>query len=52
MDTYRHAIWLNPEPEEIWPYRQSIGILREIMGGRMYPTTIQGLERAMRALVK
>ena len=45
-------MWLNPEPEELWGYRQSIGILKEIMGGRMYPTTIQGLERAKRALVK
>jgi uncharacterized protein with von Willebrand factor type A (vWA) domain len=52
LEVYPRAVWLNPEPEEIWPYRQSIGILREIMGGRMYPTTIQGLERAMRALVK
>ena len=52
LELYPRAVWLNPEPEEIWPYRQSIGILREIMGGRMYATTIQGLERAMRALVK
>jgi uncharacterized protein len=52
LEVYPKAVWLNPEPEEIWPYRQSIGILKEIMGGRMYPTTIQGLERAMRALVK
>jgi len=52
LEVYHKAVWLNPEPEEIWPYRQSIGILKEIMGGRMYPTTIEGLERAMRALVK
>jgi uncharacterized protein with von Willebrand factor type A (vWA) domain len=52
LDIYPRAAWLNPEPEEIWPYRQSIGILREIMSGRMYPTTIQGLERAMRSLAK
>jgi uncharacterized protein with von Willebrand factor type A (vWA) domain len=52
LEVYPRAVWLNPEPEEIWGYRQSIGILKEIMGGRMYPTTIQGLERAMRTLVK
>ncbi len=52
LEVYPRAVWLNPEPEEIWPYRQSIGILREIMGGRMYPATVEGLERAMRALVK
>jgi uncharacterized protein with von Willebrand factor type A (vWA) domain len=52
LDVYPKAAWLNPEPEEIWPYRQSVGILREIMGARMYPTTIEGLERAMRNLAK
>jgi len=52
LDVYPKAAWLNPEPQEIWPYRQSVGILREIMGGRMYPTTIEGLERAMRSLAK
>jgi len=52
LDVYPKAAWLNPEPEEIWPYRQSVGILKEIMGGRMYPTTIEGLERAMRALAR
>ena len=52
LEIYPKAAWINPEPEEIWPYRQSIGILREIMGGRMYPSTIEGLERAMRALAK
>jgi hypothetical protein len=52
LEVYPKAAWLNPEPEEIWGYRQSIGILKEIMGGRMYPTTMEGLERAMRALVK
>ncbi len=52
LELYPRAVWLNPETEEIWPYRQSIGILREIMGGRMYPPPIQGLERALRALVK
>jgi uncharacterized protein with von Willebrand factor type A (vWA) domain len=52
LEIYPRAVWLNPEPEEIWNYRQSIGILKEIMGGRMYPTTLSGLERAIRALVK
>jgi uncharacterized protein len=45
-------VWLNPEPEEIWPYRQSILVLKELMNGRMYPTMLQGLERAMRVLAK
>ncbi len=52
LDVYPKAVWLNPEPEQLWPYRQSIGIIRDIFGGRMYPTTIEGLERAMRYLSK
>ncbi len=52
LQVYSRAVWLNPEPEEIWPYRQSVKVLQEIMGNRMYPTTIDGLERAMRVLAK
>ena len=52
LDIYHRAVWLNPEPEEIWPYRQSIAVIREIMSGRMFPTTIDGLERAMKSLTK
>ena len=52
LNVYSKAAWINPEPEEIWGYRQSIGVLREIMGGRMFPATIAGLERCMRSLTK
>ena len=51
-EVYQKAVWLNPEPEEVWGYRQSIGVVRELMGGRMFPTTISGLERAMRVLTR
>ena len=51
-DIYQRAVWLNPEPEEVWPYRQSIQIIKELMGNRMYPTTIGGLEQAMKVLAK
>src|SRR6201996_4198149 len=47
----RHA-WLNPEPERLWEYRQSIGAIRQILGNRMYGLTMSGLESAMRALSK
>ena len=51
-DIYQKCVWLNPEPEEIWGYRQSVQVMKELMGGRMFPTTINGLERAMKTLVK
>ncbi|MFM9970450.1 MAG: vWA domain-containing protein [Burkholderiales bacterium] len=52
LEVYRKAVWLNPEPEDMWQYRQSITIMRELMGGRMFPTTIEGLEKAMKSLTK
>ncbi|MBK0397628.1 VWA domain-containing protein [Limibaculum sp. M0105] len=44
------AAWINPVPERHWGYTQSIGILREIMDGRMFPMTLAGLEAATREL--
>jgi len=44
--------WLNPEPENLWQYRQSIAIIRQLMNNRMFPVTLEGLERAMRLLSK
>jgi uncharacterized protein with von Willebrand factor type A (vWA) domain len=52
IEIYPKCVWLNPEPEEIWSYRQSIGVIKELMNGRMYPTTLNGLERAMKLLAK
>jgi len=45
----QHA-WLNPEPEALWSYRQSVGLIRQILPDRMYPLTLAGLESAMRRL--
>lgn len=50
--TFPNYIWLNPEPEHIWEYRQSIAIIRRQMDNRMYPLTLEGLERGMRTLSK
>jgi uncharacterized protein with von Willebrand factor type A (vWA) domain len=50
--TFRHFVWLNPEPEGVWQYRQSIAVIRQLMNNRMFPVTIDGLERAMRLLSK
>jgi uncharacterized protein with von Willebrand factor type A (vWA) domain len=40
--------WLNPEPEGVWEYRQSISVIRQVLSNRMYPVTLAGLEKAMR----
>jgi uncharacterized protein with von Willebrand factor type A (vWA) domain len=50
--TFPKFIWLNPEPEGLWQYRQSIAIIRQVMNERMFPVTLDGLERGMRLLSK
>ena len=44
--------WLNPTAERYWNYSASVGMLRELVDERMYPLTLDGLEKAMRALAK
>lgn len=44
--------WINPEPQGVWQYRQSISIVQQLMGQRMYPLTLKGLEDTMRLLSK
>jgi uncharacterized protein with von Willebrand factor type A (vWA) domain len=50
--TYPAAVWLNPVPEEQWDYTYSIKMVRQLMGNRMYPLTLAGLDKAMRELVR
>ena len=49
---FPHYVWINPEPQGMWQYRQSIAIIQQLMGQRMYPLTLKGLEEAMRVLTK
>ena len=44
--------WINPEPQGVWQYRQSIAVIQQIMQQRMFPLTLAGLEGAMRLLSK
>jgi uncharacterized protein len=44
--------WINPEPQGVWEYRQSIGIINQLVNHRMFPLTLQGLESAMKLLSK
>jgi uncharacterized protein len=51
-DIYKNAVWLNPIPEAHWDWTPSIGIVRKLLGGRMYPLTLDGLDAAMRELMR
>jgi len=52
VGAYPKAVWLNPVPERYWEGTRSIGMIRQIMDDRMYPLTLDGLDRAMRKLTR
>jgi len=47
---FPYLVWLNPEPEERWDWTPSIRLTQELVGGRMFPLTLDGLDRATAAL--
>jgi len=51
-DIYPKCVWLNPAPREAWGWTQSIRMINEAVGGRMYPLTLEGLDAAMRELMR
>ena len=44
------SVWINPEPQGVWGYRQSIDLVSQLMSKRMFALTLSGLEQAMREL--
>jgi uncharacterized protein with von Willebrand factor type A (vWA) domain len=52
LDSYKDAIWLNPTPQGWWNFTQSVGMVQQIMEGRMFPLTLEGLEAGIRLLSK
>jgi hypothetical protein len=52
LDVYPKAVWINPQPEDRWDYYESLRMTRQLMGERMYPLTLDGLDRAMRELTR
>ena len=50
ISTYPSCVWLNPVPEREWGYTESIRMMRRLIGGRMSPLTLEGLDAAMREL--
>ena len=52
FETYRHAIWLNPEPERSWGYTRSTQMVLGALGPRMFPLTLEGINRGIALLRK
>ncbi len=49
---YPATVWLNPVPEKQWNYSQSTKMIKELVGGSMYPLSLGGLDDAMRELTR
>ena len=47
---YPDIVWLNPVPVPQWKYTESIGMVKQFMKDRMFPLTLSGLQKAIRAL--
>jgi uncharacterized protein with von Willebrand factor type A (vWA) domain len=52
LDAYPKAVWLNPVPEKYWGGTTSIGMIRQLMEERMFPLTLDGIDRGMRELTR
>ncbi|HEY5289596.1 MAG TPA: VWA domain-containing protein, partial [Caulobacteraceae bacterium] len=50
--TWDSVVWINPTPARHWDHTPSISVMRELLHERMFPLTIEGLDRAMRELVR
>ena len=49
-DIYESVIWLNPVRRDSWDYVPSTQLIRELIGDRMFPLTVSGIESAMAEL--
>ncbi|MFL5131502.1 MAG: vWA domain-containing protein [Microvirga sp.] len=52
LDHFPKAVWLNPVPQPHWGYTHSISLIRQLFGERMYPLNLEGIDHAMRELVR
>jgi uncharacterized protein with von Willebrand factor type A (vWA) domain len=52
LDAYPKAVWLNPVPEKYWGGTTSIGMIRRLIEDRMFPLTLDGIDRGMRELTR
>ena len=52
LSLYQRAIWLNPQPREVWDYYESLRVIKTVMNDRMYPLTLEGLDEGMRELAR
>ena len=47
---FPHHVWLNPLAERHWPNAPSVALTRKLVEDRMFPLTLDGIDRAARLL--
>ena len=47
---FNKIVWLNPSDIEDWDYSQSIDYIRYLIENKMYPLTIEGINKAVKFL--
>jgi hypothetical protein len=47
---FQRLVWLNPEPQERWRTTPSTQLTLELLGPRMFPLTLKGLDGAIAEL--
>jgi uncharacterized protein with von Willebrand factor type A (vWA) domain len=52
MAKWPRSVWLNPVPRRDWDFVQSISMVREAVGDRMFGLTLQGIGDATRTLAR
>jgi uncharacterized protein with von Willebrand factor type A (vWA) domain len=52
LSHFPKAVWLNPVTRSHWTYTQSIAHIRQLFSDRMYPLNLEGIDQAMRELVR
>jgi uncharacterized protein with von Willebrand factor type A (vWA) domain len=50
LANWPRAVWLNPVLQQQWQFTESIGMIRQLMEGRMFPLTLAGLDDAISEL--
>ena len=50
LDHFKYAVWINPAEKQHWNFTPSIKLTHDLMQGRMFPLTLDGLSEAIKEL--
>jgi len=51
-EIYESAIWLNPTQQKFWETTPSTQMIRQLFSDRMFPLNLEGIDAAMRELMR